>query len=144
MTRPSTKKAHACGPGQPQTRQRMAEGQKTEAEAAEEELREVEGKIKEVVGLMTAGHERDTVDEQLSQAREREHTHHGDMRSTYHITKQGHAKTTLHTHTKLALAETLKLRIQLGKHARRLDDSLQRLSVRYVNVLERVLKRSRY
>lgn len=122
----------------------MSAEPQTPEEMDNEELREVEGRIKEVVGLMTAGHERDNVDEQLSEAREREHAHRGNMQSTYHITAQGHAKTTLHTQTKLALAETLKLRIQLGKHARRLDDSLQRLSVRYVNVLERVLKRSRY
>ena len=124
--------------------QGMATEPKTAEEMDEEELREVEGRIKEVVGLMTAGHDRGAVDEQLSQARERRDEYHGDMRSTYHITKQGHAATTFHTQTKLALAETLKLRIQLGKHARKLDDSLQRLSVRYVNVLERVLKRARY
>jgi hypothetical protein len=117
---------------------------KTPEELDEEELREVEGRIKDVVGLMAGGHERDEVDERLARARERRDEYHGDMRSTYHITAQGHAATTFHTQTKLALADALKLRIRLGKHARRLDDSLQRLSVRYVNVLERVLKRSRY
>ena len=50
----------------------------------------------------------------------------------------------MHTQTKLALAETLKLRIQLGQYARELDDTLERLSVRYVAVLERILGRSRY
>jgi hypothetical protein len=117
---------------------------KTPEDLDEEELREVEGRIKDVVGLMAGGHERDVVDEQLAAARERRDRYHGDMTSTFHITKQGHAATTFHTKTKLDLAETLKLRIQLGKHARRLDDSLQRLSVRYVEVLERMLKRSRY
>ena len=107
-------------------------------------MREVEGKIKEVVGLMSEGHRRDDVDERLALARERRDMHHGDRTSTFHITQQGHAATTMHTQTKLALAETLKLRIQLGQYARELDDALERLSVRYVAVLERILGRSRY
>jgi hypothetical protein len=117
---------------------------KTPEELDEEELREVEGKIKEVVGLMSEGHRRDDVDERLALARERRDMHHGDRTSTFHITQQGHAATTMHTQTKLALAETLKLRIQLGQYARELDDALERLSVRYVAVLERILGRSRY
>jgi hypothetical protein len=117
---------------------------KTPEELDEEELREVEGKIKEVVGLMSEGHRRDDVDERLALARERRDMHHGDRTSAFHITQQGHAATTMHTQTKLALAETLKLRIQLGQYARELDDALERLSVRYVAVLERILGRSRY
>jgi hypothetical protein len=50
----------------------------------------------------------------------------------------------MHTKTALDLAEQLKLRIQLGQYALELDDSLQRLSARYVDVLERMLGRSRY
>jgi hypothetical protein len=50
----------------------------------------------------------------------------------------------MHTKTALDLAETLKLRIKLGQYARELDDSLERLSQRYVAVLERKAGRSRY
>lgn len=133
--------ATACA----KSRQRMSkESPKTPEEMDEEELREIEGKLKEVVGLMAEGHHRDEVDKRLSMARERRDLHHGDRTSTFHITQQGHAATTMHTQTKLALAETLKLRIQLGQYARELDDTLERLSVRYVAVLERILGRSRY
>ena len=50
----------------------------------------------------------------------------------------------MHTKTGLDLAEQLKLRIQLGKYALELDDALERLTTRYVAVLERMLARSRY
>jgi hypothetical protein len=50
----------------------------------------------------------------------------------------------MQTKTALDLAEQLKLRIQLGKFALELDSSLERLSTRYVAVLERMLGRSRY
>ena len=50
----------------------------------------------------------------------------------------------MHTKTALDLAERLKRRIQLGQYALELEDSLSRLSERYVAVLERMLERSRY
>ena len=62
----------------------------------------------------------------------------------FHVASPHHVATTMHTKTELELAEQLKLRIQLGKYALELDNSLKRLSTRYVNVLERVLKRARY
>lgn len=118
--------------------------EKTPEEKDEEELREVEAKIKEVVGLMSKGHQRDEVDKRLKRARTRRDDHHGDKSSAFHISEQGHAATTKHTETKLALAEALKLRIQMGQYAKNLDDTLERLSVRYVAVLERILGRARY
>ena len=118
--------------------------EKTPEELDEEELREVEGKLKEVMGLMMEGHKRDEVDKKVQTARERRDQCHGDKTSAYHITTQGHTPTTMHTQSKLALAEALKLRIQLGQYASNLDDTLERLSVRYVEVLERILARSRY
>lgn len=119
-------------------------GEKTPEELDEEELREVEGKLKEVLDLMTARHHRERVDQTLLEARNKRDEHTGNMQSVYHITGQHHAPTTMHTKTALDLAEQLKLRIQLGKFALQLDDSLQRLSTRYVDVLERMLARSRY
>ena len=48
----------------------------------------------------------------------------------------------MQTKTELDLAEQLKVRIRLGRHALNLNDTLSRLSARYVAVLERMLTRS--
>lgn len=117
---------------------------KTPEELDEEELREVEGKVKEVLALMTARHHRDQVDERLELARARRDEHAGNKQAVFHVSGPHHVATTMHTKTALDLAEQLKLRIQLGQYARELDDSLERLSLRYVAVLERMLERSRY
>lgn len=117
---------------------------KTPEELDEEELREVEAKMKEVLDLMTARHHRDRVDEQLETARARRDEHAGNRQPVFHIHGSHHAPTTMNTKTALDLAELLKLRIKLGQYARELDDSLERLSVRHVAVLERMLARSRY
>ena len=118
--------------------------EKTPEELDEEELREVETKMKEVLDLMTARHHRDRTDANLELARARRQEHTGNTQAVFHITPSHHAPTTMHTKTALDLAEHLKLRIQLGKYALELDDTLQRLSVRLVDVLERILGRSRY
>jgi hypothetical protein len=118
--------------------------EKTPEELDEEELREVEGKMKEVLELMTGRHDRERTDEKLGTARARRDEHKGNRQPVHHIKGGYHAATTMHTKTTLDLAEQLKLRIQLGKYAKLLDDSLERLSARQVAVLERMLKRSRY
>jgi hypothetical protein len=118
--------------------------EKTPEEMDEEELREVEGKIKEVLDLMTARHHRDRTDEKLEAARVKRDEHTGNRQPVYHIQGTHHAATTMHTKTALDLAEQLKLRIQLGKYALELDNSLERLSTRYVAVLERMMGRSKY
>lgn len=117
---------------------------KTPEELDEEELREVEAKLKEVLDLMTHRHHRDRADEMLWQARQRREEHTGNRQPVFHISGSHHVPTTMHTKTALDLAEQLKLRIQLGKYALELDDALQRLSERQVAVLERMLSRSRY
>lgn len=117
---------------------------KTPEELDEEELREVEAKMKEVLELMTGRHHRDRADDQLETARARRDQHAGNRQPVHHIKGAYHAATTMHTKTALDLAEQLKLRIQLGKYAKELDDSLERLSARQVAVLERMLGRSRY
>jgi hypothetical protein len=122
----------------------QAPAQKTPEELDEEELREVEGKIKEVLDLMTARHHREKTDEKLELARGKRDEHAGNRQPVYHISGGHHAATTMQTKTALDLAEQLKLRIQLGKFALELDNSLERLSTRYVAVLERMLGRSRY
>ena len=117
---------------------------KTPEELDEEELREVEAKIQEVLALMADGHNRERVDEKLAKERARADKHQGDMQSAYHIASQGHVPTTMHTTTRLQLAGTLKTRIKLGQYAGDLEDSLRRLSERHVAVLERILERARY
>lgn len=117
---------------------------KTPEELDEEELREVEAKITEVLDLMTARHHRERTDESLLVARARRDEHTGNRQPVYHHSGSHHAATTMHTKTALDLAEQLKLRIKLGKYALELDNSLERLSARYVAVLERMLGRSRY
>ena len=117
---------------------------KTPEQLDEEELREVEAKLKEVLDLMTHRHHRHRADEALETARLRRDEHAGNRQPVFHITQSHHVPTTMHTKTALDLAEQLRLRIQLGKYALELDDTLQRLSERQVAVLERMLGRSRY
>lgn len=118
--------------------------EKTPEELDEEELREVESKIKEVLDLMTQRFHRTRTDEDLLIARARRDQHTGNRKPVFHITPRHHAATTMHTKTELDLAEHLKRRILLGKYALELDNSLERLSARYVAVLERILTRSPY
>lgn len=116
----------------------------TPEEADEQELREVEARLSEVLELMTARKARPEVDDALELARLSRDQHAGDTRPVFHVTKQHHAPTTMHTKTNLDLAEQLKTRIKLGRYALELEDALSRLSERYVAVLERMLARSRY
>ncbi len=118
--------------------------EKTPEQLDEEELREVEGKIKEVLDLMTARHHRTQTDERLLLARSRRDENVGNTQPVYYMTQGHHAATTMHTRAELELAEQLKLRIKLGEYALELNDSLTRLSARQVAVLERILSRSRY
>ena len=118
--------------------------EKTPEELDEEDLREIESKMKEVLDLMDARHDRERTDEQLEMARTRQLENAGNLQPVFHITSSHHVPTTMHTKSMLDLAEQLKLRIKLGKYAKNLDDSLQRLSVRLVDVLERMHSRSRY
>ena len=118
--------------------------EKTPEELDDEELREVEGKMKEVLDLMTGRKRRDETDATVMEARARRDDHAGNRQPVFHVSGGHHAATTMHTKTALDLAEQLKLRIQLGKYALELDDSLERLSARQVAVLERMLSRSPY
>lgn len=120
---------------------------KTPEEQDEEELREVEAKIQEVLALMSERHTREGADAKLEAARTRRDEAQGDQQGVYHRLGnkgKGVVTTTKHTHAHLELAETLKTRIKLGQYAADLEDSLRRLSERHVAVLERILERSRY
>jgi hypothetical protein len=126
----------------------MSAPEKTPEEKDEEELREVEAKIKEVLALMGERHTRAQTDEKLAAARARRDEHHGNRQSVFYrvgkVGKGGQVATTLHTQSHLELGEVLKTRIQLGQYAANLEDTLRRLSERHVEVLERILSRSRY
>jgi hypothetical protein len=118
---------------------------KTEEELDEEELRDVESKLTEVLDLMTARLSRDQTDVSLEAARIRRYENAGNIQPVFHVTHGGHhVPTTMHTKSTMDLAEQLKNRIKLGKYARELQDSLHRLAERHVKVLEKILARSRY
>jgi hypothetical protein len=118
----------------------------TQEEKDQEELREVEGKIKEVLDLMASRHNRAKTDNDLSEARERRDEHHQNVSGAFYKGegKSVPVETTMHTRAHLQLAGVLKTRIKLGQYAGDLEDSLRRLSERHVEVLERILSRSRY
>jgi hypothetical protein len=116
--------------------------EKTPEELDEEELREVEAELKEVLELMTARHNREEADEALHTKRSRRDENVGNKQPVFHHEGSYHAATHMQTKTELDLAAQLKLRIRLGKHALNLNDTLGRLSARYVAVLERMLARS--
>ena len=123
----------------------MAAVSKTPEEKDQEELREIEAKITEVVDLMADRRTRERTDEALEAYRGRLDKHRGNSTRTFHLLqKKKNIETTLHTQSHMQLADVLKTRIQLGKYAGDLEDSLRRLSERHVEVLERILSRSRY
>lgn len=117
----------------------------TPEEKDETELREAEAKIKEIVSLMREGHRRDKADKTLEDARSKREEHHMDKVSAFHKHEGNHnITTTKHTKSLLELADALKIRIKLGQYALELEDSLNRAATRQVEVLERMLKRSKY
>lgn len=117
----------------------------TQEELDEQELREVESKIKELISLMREGHHREKADEGLAKARDNHENNKNDKTAAFHRHEGGkHITTTNHTKSVLELAEALKLRIQLGQYALELEDSLNRAAVKQVEILERQLKRARY
>jgi hypothetical protein len=115
---------------------------KTPEEQDEEELREVESELKDVLELMTARHGRDEADEVLHSKRGRRDDNAGNKEAVFHSSGAHRVATSMQTKTELDLAEQLKVRIRLGRHALNLNDTLSRLSARYVAVLERMLTRS--
>jgi hypothetical protein len=120
----------------------------TQEELDEERLREIEAKVKELLQLISDGHDRERADAALGEARARRDEQAGNRRErTYHKEDKATNKAipmTQHTSAHLKLASALKLRIRLGEYALELEDSLARLAEEQVEVLERKLKRARY
>ena len=117
---------------------------KTEEEKDEEELREVESRLQEVMDLMTSRKNRKESDVALEKARIKRSEHTGNIQQIFHVSSKHHLVTTMHTKSSLDLCEHLKTRIKLGQYALELDDTLHRLTERYVKVLEKTLARSKY
>ena len=118
----------------------------TQEEKDEQRLREVEGEIKEVLDLMARRVDRDQATETLGSKRKQRDEHLKNSQAVFHR-HQGASKpvpTTMHTKAHMELADALKHRIQLGRHALRLEDSLKRLVTEQVEILERQLKTVRY
>ena len=122
----------------------------TQEELDEERLREIEAKVKELLQLISEGHDREKADAALGEARATRDEQAGNRKErTYHREEKGLSLSksipmTQHTSAHLKLASALKLRIRLGEYAQELEDSLARLAEEQVEVLERKLKRARY
>lgn len=116
-------------------------GKKTPEEEDEELIREIEQELKEVLDLIAGNKNRTQSQAEVQQLRGKFQENERDMRPVYHIDGGRNVATTMRTKTGLDLAKALKTRIRLGKHAMELEESLHRLTSRYVQVLERRLGR---
>ena len=115
---------------------------KTPADQDGERLRELEGRMKEVMDLLGKGVTRDGASEGLERARQARGEHKGNGKRAFHGEKK--VPLTMSTKTNLDLAEALKLRIRVGGFALELEESLQRMAEEQVVLLERELKRARH
>jgi len=114
---------------------------KTQEEKDEEELREVEGKLTEILDMMTQRKSRESADDELMRARDAHSVHHGNKQPVMHITSKHHVPTTMHTKTALDLAEKVKQKIEVHKYGMELQAALGIYAARYLSVLERILAR---
>ena len=114
---------------------------KTPQDLDEEELREIEADLSEVVELMAMRKDRTRSTREVEIMRGKYNENKGDTSGVYHITGSHHIPTTRGTKWGLDYAEALKTRVRLGKHALELEDTLRRLTERYVDNLERQLDR---
>jgi hypothetical protein len=104
----------------------------------QDELREVEVEIQELLSLMREKPE--VLDENLEKARKKRNKFLGDKTTAYVLErKKGCVATTMHTHTHLALGDILKTKIKLCQYTESLEDTLRRLSERRVELLEAIL-----
>jgi len=106
-----------------------------------EELREVEGRLDEVLRLLTQRKTREGSQGQLLTLRARRDEHASNGQAVVHIHAGHHAPTTMRTKASLDLGECLKENLVLQKYARELETSLRSLSERRVLILERMYAR---
>ena len=117
--------------------------EKTPEELDEQELREVEAEMKEVLDLLSRRQNREDAGRQLEQRRATREAHEHNGQPAMHMHGSTRAPTTMRTKVCLDLGESLKTNIALHRHAASLEDSLHRLCERHVAVLERILERAK-
>jgi hypothetical protein len=113
----------------------------TAEEKDEKDLRETEGRLEEVLKLLTQRRTRETAQAQLTELRERRDEHASNGQPVAHIHGGHHAPTTMRTKASLDLGESLKENLVFQRYARELETSLRSLSERRVAVLERMYAR---
>ena len=117
----------------------------TQEEKDEERLREIEGRMTDLVDLLHQNATRDSADERVRTAKQRVDSGEGEARPllrVYHDHAGGkRIPTTRRTQSKLQLADALKLRLRVGKHAQDLEHALHILAREQVEILERQLAR---
>ena len=119
----------------------------TQAELDEQEIRELDGEIKEVLDLLEEGIDRDESTERVEKSRTAKDEHKGNSKEIFKKGSGGGGKPmriSMHNHSALEHADELKRRIKLGRHALDLQQSLANLLEKQIEVLERCAKRSRY
>lgn len=121
-----------------------AEKQPTQEEKDEERLREIEERMTDLIELLNTGTTRESADAKIEEHRERVKSGKGEPRpllKVYHEHKGKKIPTTRRTQSKLMLADALKMRIRVGKHAQDLEHALHILVKEQVEILERQLER---
>ena len=119
----------------------MSSKPKTQKEKDEEELREVEAKLTQILDLLTQRKGRQVAEDELEQARKSHEIHEGNKQPVMHITQKHHVPTTMHTKTVLDLAEKIKQKIEVCKFGQELETALRNHAGKYLEILERILSR---
>jgi hypothetical protein len=120
------------------------EKEPTQEEKDEERLREIEERIEDLTELLSRGATRDSADDKVADSRERVKSGKGEPRPFLRVFHEHGGKkiaTTRRTQSKMMLADALKLRIRVGKHAQDLEHALHILVREQVEILERQLER---
>jgi hypothetical protein len=107
-------------------------------------LARIEERIEDLTDLISQRVTRQSADDNIQRARERVDSGKGEPRpllSVYHDSGGKRIQTTRRTQSKMMLADHLKLRIRVGKHARDLEHALHILVREQVEILERQLER---
>jgi len=120
-----------------------AEKEPTQEEKDEERLREIEERIEDLTDLLNQGITRHSADDRVSDSRDRVKSGKGEPRpllKVFHDHGGKRIATTRRTQSKMMLADSLKLRIRIGKHAQDLEHALHILVREQVEILERQLE----
>lgn len=118
----------------------------TAEEKDEERLREIEAKLTDLMELISGDVTRESADERVKTAEERVDSTEGEERpllKVFHDSGGKKIKTTRRTQSKMHLAEALKLRLRVGKHAQDLEHALHILVREQVDILRRQLGRAK-